>query len=479
VIKSLFLPISLVLLPLALAQNADQAERLFNNAATFSGAGKYSEALADYQRIVDEYPKSPWADKALLEIGHYYLNVVQDAARATTYYERIQSQYASSASAPAAFFAKASILEANAQLVDDLDAAGADLIRMLNLYPDNAWTDGALYLLGRINAKTGDLPQALGYLQRLEFGYPNSSYTPDGLLLAAQLTQRHQGARDAVLLLARLQRNFPASSQARHSEALARSLTRFLASEVRYGLDSSFVGNAPKRYAAPSRLAASSDGTISILESKGVTLVSLKGTPPTPSGALKDVVDFARDRNGSLLFVYENRLTQLAGQPLVSLMFNGAQPRKITAAAVDVMGRIYVIDDDSRDVQVFDTLGVHQRSLGVQRPKAIAACRNGVAVVPGDASSVLFFDSRWNRVETLASGLRDIEQIAFDAMDNLYVLCERGGKVLIGDSAGRLRGSIALKSGSLPLKQADSLAVDDSGAIYLADRRGGSVFRLH
>lgn len=478
-IKSLFLPISLFFLPLALAQNDDQAERLFNNAATFMGAGKYNEALADYQRIVDEYPKCLFADKALLEIGHYYLNVVQDAARATSYYERIMSQYASSASAPAAFFAKGSILEASAQLVGDLDAAGADLIRMLNLYPDNAWTDGALFLLGRINAKTGDLPQALGYLQRLEFGYPNSSYTPEALLLAAQLTQRHQGAREAVLLLARLQRNYPGSSQQRRSEALARSLTRFLRAEVQYTLDSSFIGNAPKRYAAPSRLAAGSDSTIGILESKGVTLVSLKGAPPSASGSLKDVVDLSRGRDGSLLFVYANRLTQLDGKPLASLVFNGAPPRKISAAAVDVMGRIYVIDDDSRDVQVFDALGVHQRSLGVQRPKTIAACRNGVAVVPGDASSVLFFDSRWNRAETLASGIRDIEQIAFDAMDNLYVLCERGGKVLIGDAAGQLRGSIALKSGSLPLKEADSLAVDDSGALYLADRRGGSVFRLH
>jgi len=36
-----------------------------------------------------------------------------------------------------------------------------------------------------------------------------------------------------------------------------------------------------------------------------------------------------------------------------------------------------------------------------------------------------------------------------------------------------------LKGGSFPLKQAQSLAVDSSGAIYLADRRGGAVYRFH
>ncbi|MCB9397861.1 MAG: outer membrane protein assembly factor BamD [Acidobacteria bacterium] len=458
----------------------DQAERLFNNAATFYGAGKYKEALADYQRIVEDFPTSGWADKALLEIGHYYLNVEGDTGKAMGFYERIQGQYSTSESAPAAYYWKAFIIDQTAQTINELEVAIADLIRMLNLYGDTDWNDGALFLLGKLNLKAGSDQQALSYFQRLEFGYPNSRFAPEGLLFSAQITHRIQGAKPALLIITRIQRNYPSTPQARISEDYARALTKFVTSEPTYTLDSSFAGNAPKRYNNPTKIAASKEGLIAILESKGLSFVALGDVPNPNPPNVREVVNFSRDAKGGLLLVFENRLTDLNGKAFGNnLSANGSALRKIKGAAVDMMGRIYVIDDDSRDVLVFDANGAYLKALGINKAKSLYATRNGVAVVPGDANSVILFDGNLNRSGAMAAGVRDIEQICFDDLGNLFVLCERGAKIMIGDAQGNLKGAIQLKNGTLPLKEAEDIAVDRSGALYISDRRGGSVYRLH
>lgn len=127
----------------------DQAERLYDNARTFLNAGKYNEAITDFRDVIDNHPETPFAPKALLELGMYTLEIENDHQGSLEFFQRIQEKYASSDEAPAAYYYKALIMERHGTSRADLEAAVADLIRMNNLFPDNPWRSGAFYLFGR------------------------------------------------------------------------------------------------------------------------------------------------------------------------------------------------------------------------------------------------------------------------------------------------------------------------------------------
>ncbi len=457
----------------------DQAERLFTNASTFMAAGKYNEALADLQKIVDSYPKSPWADKALLDIGGYYLQVKNDAVTALLYFTRIQDQYATSESAPAAYYWKSYILEKTAPNRQGLESAVADLMRMLNLYRDHDWEDGALYLLSRLGMRLRDYGQSLNHAQRLEFSYPNSRFAPAALLqsgLVAYLTGRSE---EAEVTLGRLQTRYPESRESQVAEGYLKVLDRFSGHELVYQLDRNFPGAVPKKYKNPNAVGVAIDGLVGVLDANGVHFAST-GTPPIVRvNDVRELKGFSVHPDGELLFVAENRVTFLDGRPAFSgLMVNGELIDRIVRADVDHYMRLYVLDDDLRDVAVFDRTGNFKKTLQVPKALTLKCFYDSVWVVPQDGNSIIEFGPNLERVGSLSSGLVNIEDFAFDPFGNLYVLYDKGYRVGIFDQQRNVRAQLNIKNGGYPLKQAEAIAVDQTGAIYLVDRRGGSVFRF-
>jgi len=63
--------------------NAEEfARRQFDSGMTFMQSGRYTEALKDFQAILDTFGKSSVADNALLQTALYQLEIAHDAGAA-------------------------------------------------------------------------------------------------------------------------------------------------------------------------------------------------------------------------------------------------------------------------------------------------------------------------------------------------------------------------------------------------------------
>lgn len=479
-VKKLLLIFSCVLALYSAQDLNDQAERLFTNAGTFMAAGKYNEALADLQKIVDSYPTTEWADKALLEIGGYYLNVRREPQTALQYYTMIQDDYSASASAPAAYYWKAFILDQTAGDRAGLESAVADLIRMLNLYSDHEWEDGALYLLSRLSMRLRDYGQSLNNAQRLEFRFPTSRFSPPALLHGARVAYLTGRDKEAAVTLGRLQSRYADSPESEIAQHYLHILDKFSQNELTYQLDRNFPGAVPKKYKNPVRVGVDAQGVVGILDGNGVHFASNGPAPAVRVGDARDLEGFSVDPSGALLFVFKDKVTSLDGRPVASgLSVSGETLQKMAYADMDHFRRLYVLDTEIRDVAVFNRNGRHIKTLGVPKARALRCFEDSVWVASAEGTSIIEFGPDLLRVGAVSSGLVGVEDFAFDPFGNLYVLYDRGERVGIFDRQRNVRAQLNIKGGGFPLKRADAITVDRTGAIYLVDRRGGSVYRFY
>lgn len=463
---------------LCFAQSAEQAERLFNNAQTFMSAGKYKEAVADFETVIGSFSDSAWAPKALLELGKYHLDVERDTQKALTFFSRIQQTYATSTEAPAAFFYRAQIIENTGSTPADLESAIADLIRMANLYPGNANMAGALFLLGKLNMRQGDYARALNYFQRLEFGYSHSSYVPAALLLSAKMVYADHGMLKSALILARLQRKWPESEEAKTAAYWLRLMSRMDSGDYAYQSDSSFYGATPKKFDSPSAVVVASDGRIAVADDNAVHLAYVDRVGNTATLAARSVTDLV-DAPGRILVVYETRVSDAAGNVLfTNLSGNGQSLGEMLSLALDPFGRFFIADDDVRDLYVFDRVGNFIKAMGINRPQLVRAFDDQTWVLNDGESSFTVIDASLQKSAATVAGLDDIVDFRFDPLGYLYVLHDRGYALSIYKRSGQALKRINLRGGNYPLKQAIALAVDAAGALYLADRRGGAVYRF-
>src|SRR4029453_16284565 len=78
----------------------EQARRQFESGLEFYRAGRYAEALKDFQTVAEGYATSTVADDAMLAIAEYQLDVLHDAIAARTSAETLVKRYATGDAAP-------------------------------------------------------------------------------------------------------------------------------------------------------------------------------------------------------------------------------------------------------------------------------------------------------------------------------------------------------------------------------------------
>lgn len=461
-----------------LQDHEDQAERLFNNAATFMVAGKYNEALADYQRIVTQYQNSGWADKALLEMGNYYRIRENDYPRATQYYSQIQEQYPTTDSAKAAYYWKSYILDTTARSHAQLEEAVADLIRMINIYSDNPWKSDGLFLLGKLNMRLHEYNQSLAFFQELEFSAQGRAVVPEALLLSAQITYFNGMTQRSQLMLARLQSRYPDSPQAELAEQHLRLLDKFDRGEPTYELDRGFSGGVPKKYRNPKQVVAARN-VVGLLDNRDFHLMGTGDLLPIAPVDADNLVGLCVDSSHQIAFVFSDRVVGLDGQVLFSnLECEGDYLRRIESAAVDSLGRLAVVDSGAKDAVVFDGAGAFLTKLGVNRAVKVRSFLDGFFVLGQEEEMIYRFDGQLQPKGRLGGPFSHVIDFEFDIFGNLYVLQEKGDQLSILDGQQQVRSRLDFKNGGYPFKQAEAVAVDESGAIFLADRRGGALYRF-
>lgn len=129
--------LSTIILFSACSSHKDQA--LFNSAAEKSKAKNYSEALKDYQEIINEYSGSEKAPESIFAVAamyHMYQipNVSKDESlkKAVEYYQKLYQQFPKDERAPKALFMSGFIL---ANELRNFDAARLAYQEFLNKFP--------------------------------------------------------------------------------------------------------------------------------------------------------------------------------------------------------------------------------------------------------------------------------------------------------------------------------------------------------
>src|SRR5207245_165332 len=115
-----------------------------------------------------------------------------------------------------------------------------------------------------------------------------------------------------------------------------------------------------------------------------------------------------------------------------------------TGVAVD-SGKIYVADEDNHRVQIFDSSGVYQKTIGVtgvpgsdqlhfKFPAGVAVDSSGnIYVADADNHRVQIFDSSGNWKKTIGeTGVPGIEQFHFNFPTGVTV--DSSGNIIVGDS---------------------------------------------
>lgn len=169
------------------AQNASKAQELereatlhlFSRTATDpqKAAANLKEAIALYQRVVDEYPRTPTAPIAQFSLGNAYLQS-NELASAIEAYNRFISTYGSNVSLLGLVQQK---LGYTYLLKGDLDQAAKAYSAILDI-PGAMNRDYALFEVARLEETRSKPDEALKRYQDLMKTYPNSPLTSEAAM---------------------------------------------------------------------------------------------------------------------------------------------------------------------------------------------------------------------------------------------------------------------------------------------------------
>lgn len=119
-------------------------EELWNNGVEAQKVNKFDESLQDYQKLVDDYPKSPKVPDALYAIGSISQDQRRDIYRAIRSYRRIVEEYPNSPTASGAQFLIGFLYNNELKNVDSARIAYEEFLKK---YPDNPMAPSAKFEL--------------------------------------------------------------------------------------------------------------------------------------------------------------------------------------------------------------------------------------------------------------------------------------------------------------------------------------------
>jgi TolA-binding protein len=493
------------------AANEEVARRQFDNGRANAKQGKYKEALTDFRAVAETHATTSVADNALLEIARYYLDVAGDTKEAQTAVEAILKRYATSDSAPDAHLLNGRLALAQGHRPADLDAALADFDRVLALFPTSEAVPRALVLSGQTLMYAGRLEEALSNLSRVQVEYSSSESAADAYVVAGRVLVA-QG--DPILAMEEMQQarnrwpNAPAAATALSRISLLHRLFVRAKAGPAYTLANETVG--PARIEGVVAMAVTPKNAVYWAADTGVGIVAPPGADKPPAAQKPKTI--ITDTTGQLYVVDNNQLRGGVGPPieLVKPRTEGApQPLEgVEGVAQLSTGEWLVSDTNTRAIHKYsrngDYLGIWTQA---RVSRLIINPVDQVAGLDRDQKAVVFFDPAGKIIDRLplkGTGylFENAEDLAYDVFGHLYILDRESIGVFSpypaskgaapaakpAPAPGAKPGTMAPTAWRLltvfsevadknpaAFRKATAFAVDQSGAIFLADDRAQKI----
>ena len=468
-------------------QNEDLPRRQYESGLSFMQGQRYTEALKDFQAILDSFPQSQVADNALLQIALYHLDVAKDLAATQTAVDQLLKVYPDSDSAPMGYVVGGRVSMMRGRAPSDVDTALASFERVERLFPGNDAVPAAGFYAGEALRFVRRYDEALDRFRRVTASYPNSPWAARANLSAGYCLVQADRAAPALTEVQRVRQMAPQSAVATEALNINTILYRLYVRAPAlpsYTFSGRFIGDERANFDDVMGVSFDFQNRLLLGHKAGISVFDpVKGALLTSIGANQPSAFFV-DQTGKIYTIRDGLLLAEKGES-VSIAVPQPAPKppkkveEIPGGLAFSTGQRLLIDKKEKSViKVSPTgefLGAFLININAER---IAVNRlDDVALIDKDAKGVTIVDRDAKPLtKILAKGsnyqLDEPVDLTFDQLGHLYVLDRGKGSVLVFTPKGRLitTFTIAEKSPGAFTK-ARAMGLDPAGRLYIFDEK--------
>ncbi|MBI1752967.1 MAG: tetratricopeptide repeat protein [Acidobacteria bacterium] len=487
VLPSRFRPTAALLcaLPvLALAQDADLAEKLYRSGDRAYAAKAYKEAADTWAQLLQTNPKSDYAPMALLRLARHQVEAERQPDAAMPFLDRLRADYIKAPEAAEGLLLRGEILAGKARKAGELKDAMAEFNRVLDLFPDAPACAEARLQLGRAWRDQGQWGRALQLFVDAFRLHAGSPVVPKALFEAAETLDLLGDTPGCLRMLQRLREEAPQSAEAQEAawRVAVRVKQRLQKPPLRN--EGSWPAGRAKWLKTPILLANGLGGDLLIYQNDLDRTFRLHGSDFTPQGpTAPGAKALLASPSGAVWMLTKTGLVRedaAAAQPLGSL-------NAVSGAALDRWGNLWVADAKTPALTLFSPEGT-SRTMASPPANALAPLNTGGVAIASDTDrKLLFLDAEGQpRLvvpygKDLPAAFRYVTALAADGAGQVAALVDGGdfgeGVVVFGPDGAVLRQATFKALGISG--RITSLALDRTGGLILCDRRNDLLIRLN
>jgi TolA-binding protein len=464
------------------AQNGDDfARRQYESGLTFLQTARYSEALKDFQAVVDSFPQSSVADDALLQVALHRLDVARDVAGAQAAADRLLKDYPNSDSAPMAYIVAGRLTIARGHSPADVDGALASFERVPRLFPGSDAVAAARFYAGETLRLARRADEAMDRFRRVSMEYPGSTWAARADLSAVPVLVAEDRASQAFARLQQIRLEFPGSAEAntalRYNTILYRLFVRGR-SQPPYSFSGQYIGSETSRFRDVTGITIDEAGRVLLGHRQGVAIFDGKGTLTRTVNA-EDSSAFFLEAGTRVVIVREGTLNpEGAAAVSVGVPVPNRLPRpleKIPAVVTLTNGDRLIVDREAKNVLRYSSQGKYIGVFASVNTERLARNElDDVAIIDRETKAIVLTDREGRplgKIGPKGAGYQfeNPIDVAFDSLGHLYVLDRNRPAIHIFGAKNRSLAVITTGKEPGGLQRPQALAVDGFGRLYVFD----------
>ena len=463
-------------------QNNEEFARLqYQSGMNFLQTHRYVEAMKDLQVVVDSFSASSVADDALLQIARYQLENGHDLDAAQTAVDKLLKDYPGTDSAPMAHVLSGRISFGKARTPAALDAALASYERVPRLFPGNDAVAAAGYFAGEALRTVRRHGEALERYRRVSMEYPRSVWTARAHVSAGYCLVQQNNATQAFQEFQRARHMLPGSPIAEEALALGSIAYRLYLREAQppFAVSSKTVGPELAAYRDVVGIEFDAQGQLMLGHRAGISIFKTDGSLAQTVTAVGPSAFFVDEQDRIVVARQGTLVTERAEAIAFSAPASDGQMRavnNIPAALPTDGGERLIANPRGRNVL---------RALPTGRFVSVFATGNvsrmaqnwvgDVAMIDRSTKSIVLVDrdgKKLSKIDAKGTGYEFASPVdlAFDALDHLYVLDRGRGSVFVFGVDNKLVSTLTLPDRSPgALSRGEAIGVDGAGRLYVFD----------
>jgi TolA-binding protein len=459
------------------------ARRQYESGLAFLREQKFSEALKDFQAVVENYPVSRVAGAALLQIATYQMDTAFDLAASQAAVDTLLKKYPTSDSAPMAHVLAGRLVVAKSRAQADIDGALSNFERVPRLYPGSEAVPAAHFYAAdalRLMHRDAD---AIVRFRVVSVDFPQSIWAARAMLGEARCEVISSKVPLAMGLLQRVRQRFPNTPEAATALAWNTILYRLY---LRPPVQSS--------YQFANRTLAGASGKLKDIQAVAVdprgSIIAAGGSSILPfdqagkiQGAMSgaEPVGVAFERTGQPLYVLKGGLLKSRQPYGLAVPKPDGTPRvldDVTSGVVTSMGDLLLSDKGTKAIGRFTLTGKYVGPFSPTASLRLAIdSTDRIAAVEQDGGAIALIDPDGRvRTKIPAKGqgyeFDRIVDVAFDVFGHLYALDRGPGAVHVftTQQPPRLVTTFAIVKGAPgAFRRARAFGIDAEGRLYIYD----------